>query len=196
YMDCDMLVIGSLDEVWAASLDENTAVAAVACPSPTPEYLAAINIQAGEYINSGLLLMNLTYWRQYDVGRRCVEALTSEACPYLSEDESAINDICRGHIRYLPRGFNVYVTLDYQEIYQDLREAVVLHYVGPLKPWLVEWILHRLWDREYSRISRFAPVVSRKASVVGMTPIEGPLVVKAVRKINRRRVQVVRFIKN
>lgn len=54
-----------------------------------------------ELVNSGFLLMNLAAFRREGLSRRCFDFLARHADAPLC-DQSAINVVCRGHIKLLP----------------------------------------------------------------------------------------------
>ncbi len=160
YMDCDMLVTGSLDEAWTCDLNDKV-VAAVRCPAPTAAFAAAINLPIEQYFNSGFLVLNLRLWREESIAATCLNALTSPGCPYLSEDESALNDVARGRVRYLDAGFNLYA-LD--QVWQSPLLAPssirVIHYVTRPKPWTGPCPFAELWLAEVAslpELSGFQP---------------------------------------
>lgn len=157
YMDCDMVVTGALDTAWDVALHDHP-LAAVPCPSPTPAVLQAIDMAPGAYVNTGFLVMNLTAWRAEDLAGRCIAALMNPDCPYLSEDESAINDLCRGRIAALPPGYNTYACdiID-QPALADPPAIRVIHYVTRPKPWQGSVPMGAIWQAEAARIADLLP---------------------------------------
>ena len=109
YMDCDMIVTGSLAEAWSCDLTGKV-LAAVRCPSPTTAFAAAIKLPIEQYFNVGFLVLNLTLWREERTAQACLDAISAPKCPYLSQDESALNDAARDRVLYLSSGFNFYAT--------------------------------------------------------------------------------------
>ena len=145
YMDCDMLVTGPLNAAWDCDLD-GMALAAVRCPAPTRSFAGAINLPIEEYFSAGFLLLNLALWRSEGLANRCFEALNAPDCPYLSQDESALNDIARGRVRYLDAGLNLYA-LDriWQSPLADPQSIRVIHYITRPKPWAGSCPFGELW---------------------------------------------------
>ena len=159
YMDCDMVVTGPLDAAWFADL-RGFPVAAVACPSPTPAVLQSLDLAPGDYVNTGFLVMDLARWRAEDLAGRCITALMRPDCPYLSEDESAINDLCRGRIAPLAPGFNLYACdIINQPALADPAAIRVVHYVTRPKPWQGNAPLDALWQAEAVRIADLLPAM-------------------------------------
>lgn len=157
YMDCDMVVTAPLDYLDAVRLDTEP-VAAVACPSPDPRELAATGCTLGQYINSGLLVMNLPVWRREHIADRCEALLADPEKPLMSEDQSAINIVCRGRIRLLPSKYNVYANEPTYKRVEDVPvEAAVLHYVVNVKPWLWCVSFGEIWQFHADRIRDLMP---------------------------------------
>ena len=156
YMDCDMLVTGSLDAAWQVDLTDKV-LAAVRCPAPTPAYAAAINIPVAEYFNSGFLVMNLALFRAEALGQSCLAALSDPDCPYLSEDESALNVIARRRLHYLDAGFNLYA-LDrvWQTPLSDPASIKVIHFFTRPKPWNGPCPFGALWHAPRAQMPELA----------------------------------------
>ncbi|MEO0357096.1 MAG: glycosyltransferase family 8 protein [Pseudomonadota bacterium] len=156
YMDGDMLVTGSLDAAWTCDLTDKL-VAAVRCPSPTRSYAQAIDLPLENYFNAGFLSMNLDLWRKEATSKTCFDRLTDADCPYLSQDESAVNDVARDRVLYLPSGFNVYARDTFvQDAFFDPPSIRVIHYMTRPKPWDGITPFYELWRDEWSKITELA----------------------------------------
>lgn len=152
YMDCDMIVTGSLSEAWDCDLTSKV-LAAVRCPTPTSAYADAIKIPIRKYFNAGFLVLNLSLWRSENIAKICLDAISAPECPYLSQDESALNDVARDRVLYLPPGFNCYSnnTL-YQPSLKQANLIRVIHFVTSPKPWNGKCTFAELWHAEVARI--------------------------------------------
>ena len=156
YMDCDMLVTGSLSEAWAFDLKDNV-LGAVQCPMPTPAFASAIDLPIAQYFNSGFLVMSLETWRREGIATICLRALAAPDCPYKSEDESALNDIARNRVAYLPAGFNLYAQdTVWQSPFKDPESIRVIHFVTRPKPWNGTCPFGKLWLAEIAGIPEYA----------------------------------------
>lgn len=161
YMDCDMVVMGDLSPLQAADLGQNL-IAAVACPSPDPIEVAATGHVIGSYVNSGLLVMNLTLWRAEDTAAACTALLSDPDRPLLSEDQSAINTVTRGRILLLDARYNVYTDpSSYKRLEEFPSDPVVLHFVVNNKPWNLPTPLSRIWRFHAARIADLMPPARR-----------------------------------
>lgn len=157
YMDCDMVVMGDLS--YLATVDLGDApLAAVPCPSPDEKELESVQKPLGLYFNSGLLVMNIPVWRSLRVSERCADLLSDPDTHLVSEDQSALNIVCRDNALLLPTEYNVYSTLGAYEGPSVLPEhPVVIHYVVNNKPWKSLATFGEIWQFHADRISELMP---------------------------------------
>jgi lipopolysaccharide biosynthesis glycosyltransferase len=167
YMDSDMVVLGSLAELERVELGDN-AIAAALCPTPPDRELAATACTRASYVNSGLLVLNLTVWRRDRISEACFDILSSPDRDFMFEDQSAINITCRGRTVLLPRQFNVHVDqAAYKKIHELPEDPIVLHYIFRNKPWTRKTMADDIWHHHANRIQPFLPpltIDSRSAS--------------------------------
>lgn len=130
YIDSDAVVIGDLGPLWAFNLGDDL-LAAVVDPGMRPETLEKFGVPAGQYINAGVLLMNLARWRKEQIGARCVDQLMRHPDFELA-DQTAINIVAKGRIRHLDAAFNHFAA---NRMPVDARDLRILHFTGPDKPW-------------------------------------------------------------
>lgn len=161
YMDCDMLVTGSLAAAWSVDLTEQV-LAAVRCPAPTLAHAAAIDLPVAQYFNSGFLVMNLALFRAESLSKSCFDALSDPNCRYLSEDESALNVVARDRVAYLDAGFNLYA-LDRvsQSPLSDPASIKVIHYFTRPKPWNGPCPFGELWHAQRAEMPELADFVAK-----------------------------------
>jgi lipopolysaccharide biosynthesis glycosyltransferase len=165
YMDCDMLVTGSLAEAWTCDL-QGYALAAVRCPTPTAAFARAINLPIQQYFNAGFLVFSLEKWREEGFAEACLTSVSAPDCPYLSQDESALNDHARNRVRYLPAGFNLYAQdMLWQSPLADPPSIRVIHFVTRPKPWNGPCPFGELWLAEIATLPEFADFVAAPESL-------------------------------
>lgn len=150
YLDCDIIVNAQLDELWNIEL-EGYSVAAVLDATLSYHivkgYLGYDYWEDG-YFNSGVLLMNLKYWREHGVQEKLVSYLNSHkvALP----DQDALNIVLHGSIRFIHPKWNCHVghfafpplVFPSQKKYIKTlwSGAKIIHFTGPTKPWFVECV--------------------------------------------------------
>jgi len=141
YLDCDLLVEAPLAPLWA------TDVEGMACAG-VPETGLAGRLGVERYVNSGVLLMNLDYWRRHEIAAQCIAWLANNREQALMVDQDAINVVLQGKIVFVPGKWNLNSA---DELGPDSLEAHperVLHFAGPYKPW------HRYYDFGLAEIYR------------------------------------------
>lgn len=163
YLDSDMVVMGSLAPLWEMGLGQ-ALIAAVPDPSTKTEEFEALGMQAGEYVNSGLLVMNLDLWRAEAVGEKCRAFLTDPEQQRFQADQSAINAICRHRVVALPARWNFWSRSHSVYDESELAEApVVVHFVGAQKPWLYSDVpAEALWLAEAAALPVRLPALQRR----------------------------------
>lgn len=97
-----------------------------------------------EYINAGVLLLNLEKIREDRIEERFYSEMVH---PYPCQDQDIINKVCAGHIKHLEYKFNAmtkyydwdedsYCGLATREEIREAREnPVIIHYADVMKPW-------------------------------------------------------------
>lgn len=130
YIDGDAVVNSDISELWTMDLGDNL-VAGVLDGMMKPSYLAEIGMNANNYINAGVLIMNLDLWRAEQIGRKTIDQLVRH--PELGyADQTAINIVARDRIRYIDRKFNFFAR-EYTRF--PKMTPRIIHYPGPDKPW-------------------------------------------------------------
>ena len=150
YLDCDLIVNGDIQELYNINL-EDYAVAAVHDATLSynivKDYLGYDYWKDG-YFNSGVLLMNLRYWRTHNLQNKLVEYLNSH---YVSlPDQDALNIVLHGCVKWIHPKWNCHagyfafppLVIDSQKKYiKNLwTKAQIIHFTGPVKPWYRECV--------------------------------------------------------
>lgn len=168
YLDSDMLVVGDLGAVLSMQIGDDL-VAAVPDPLMLVAETEATGVPLGAYINSGMMVMNLARWRAEGITAACLAFLRDGTRPRLFADQSAVNVICRGRIRPLPREMNALIVTFAQDILDGtLTDPRIIHFVGPRKPWLRGLRLRSVWEAHYRRCGRYRPLRPRDAARLRM----------------------------
>lgn len=182
YLDGDIIVTGDLSRLWGIDLTDK-AVAAVnnAVLSQTDPKRLCYPIEAG-YFNAGVLLLNLDYWREKEVGRKCIDFLKSHHDILMFQDQDVLNAVLWNEKRFIPMTYNflvyllkdVYfnkIPLDIQkEILDTSKNPCIIHYASAVKPWSVvyynlpyfkEWKFYK----KLSLWSNLLPTIPKKKAV-------------------------------
>lgn len=142
YLDCDVIINGDLSEILNCNLDNY----AIWAPNDFWAYNAykyILNIPSEhKYFNSGVLLMNLEYWRKNDISELIFGYINDNSKWLVTWDQDAINAICYDKRLVLPLKYNA-TALAFQpinwnfsrkEYYEAKHNPVVIHYACA-KPW-------------------------------------------------------------
>lgn len=114
YLDVDTIVDGSISDLWNYNLSGNP---------------IAGRVEDGDYINSGVLLMDLAQIRGCKYDDRLLDLL--KRCRFVFPDQDAINIIFKNRITRLPKRYN---QIGRDEVY-DSGDVVIRHFAGIVKPW-------------------------------------------------------------
>lgn len=145
YLDCDIVVNKRLDDLWKTDVrNYSTAVvidAVIEDRGPRLKYKNADN-----YFNSGVMLINLQYWRQYQITTRCLDHIHENRDTLDLWDQDALNYILHKSVILLPLRYNFQTLGLYtdnmlsSEIADTIKQGpVIIHFNTPSKPW--NWYL-------------------------------------------------------
>lgn len=146
YLDGDIIVRGNLKDLWETDI-ENYAVGVI--PDQSEGLIHFYNRlkypQRLGYFNSGVLLINLDYWRKYNLIRQFYDFLQKYPERIQLHDQDILNYVLKDQKKNLPLKYNVQNKFLYKEIsisweYEEqLEEAIknpcIIHYLLSNKPW-------------------------------------------------------------
>lgn len=140
YLDVDTLVLTSLAQIYNIDIS-NFALAGVKARNYASSMDRVGIPDNGKYINAGVLLINLKFWRHNKVFQKCTKYLKTHKPHYLDQDTT--NVVLQDHIKYISPVWNVSsfpATLTapggYKEMYDALQKPKILHLITSEKPWL------------------------------------------------------------
>ena len=164
YMDCDVIVRHSLASLWRTDISN----VAVACVTDNDEgdvkkFNRLRYPQCLGYFNSGVLLINLDYWRKNDIQSQFLSFIMDYPERLLLHDQDVLNYVLREKKIGLPLTYNVQdgfllslINCVYydreEELDEALRNPVIIHFSSSNKPWKKtctnpwkdEWIKYRI----------------------------------------------------
>lgn len=160
YLDCDMIVLGSLRELYDTVLDVDTPCAMVVDQNADLPFLKNVIHTHGTYFNAGMILMNLVYWRQHQVSQRIFDYISSRGQDQIMHDQGGINHVLENRIKEISYAYNyqagwfsnsVNWSLShdrFDEIYTCSMNPVVVHFNDTTlgRPWL-DGCRHPLRDK-------------------------------------------------
>lgn len=175
YLDCDLYVADNLDELWNTSI-ENYSVAGVLDPVMfIPSIGSYDRLNYGSdlpYINTGVLLINLEYWRQNNIIKDFIAFVREYQDKIVAHDQDVLNGVLHKTITLLPLRFNMQScfynrkveikfskALNLAQFYSQLKEArefpCIVHFTNIYKPW-IKGLFHPM-VKEYLRYMNLTP---------------------------------------
>ena len=154
YLDADSLILGSFKELWETNI-ENYYVAGVLDVGPDYVKTAVGLSKDVNYINAGVLLINLKKWRNEDVESKFIDFLEKNNMQVYNNDQGIINATLNDSILIVDPKFNLmspFLEKDYDDVikwnglknYYDketienaIKNPVFLHFVHFIngRPW-------------------------------------------------------------
>ena len=136
YLDSDLIVRRSLSDLWNTDL-RNYALAAVRDQyvlDSDIERLATLGLPAEvSYFNGGVLLINLMFWRQYNVSERAIAFVRNHPEKAKYWDQDALNAMLVHRWTELPAVWNLQCWNCQDE--GRGKDPAIVHFCGTIKPW-------------------------------------------------------------
>jgi lipopolysaccharide biosynthesis glycosyltransferase len=142
YLDCDLIVLGSIEPLYRSDLQGHL-LGAVAIPGSTRCEFLGIP-EAFGYFNSGVLVIDLRQWRQTDAIGELIRYVMANPEKLIDADQDALNACFftrRQSLSYIwnvisPFYFDYHpLGIDAEEVAAIRRDARIVHFNGASKPW-------------------------------------------------------------
>ncbi|MBQ8501933.1 MAG: glycosyltransferase family 8 protein [Bacteroides sp.] len=182
YLDCDIVILGSIRPFWETPLDGLGVAAVEDVGCREAERYEVLKYPAEDsYFNAGVLLVNLAYWREHNVPQACIDYYHTYPERILFNDQCLLNSIFHKNKVLIDLRWNVQdgfyrnpkqLTEAWREKYSDaLLHPFILHYTNR-KPWeydsqhplrqeyfryldLTPWKGQRVLNNSLNRLKRF-----------------------------------------
>lgn len=147
YLDCDLLVVDSIKELWNTDL-ENNSIGVVEERGPFDIESPKVLKYPVEYsyFNSGVMLVNLKKWRENALYERAMKFISANKELIMLHDQDVLNALLYKErkfisIRWNLMDFFLFARPDVQERrLLDWKLAIqrpaIIHFTGKRKPWL------------------------------------------------------------
>jgi len=155
YLDCDLVVLGDISQLYYTELGENILGAAseqfVQNTKEFREYAEkALGVNPDEYVNAGVLLINLKEFRKQRIEESFIRLITEYDFDLLDPDQAYLNYLCQNKIHHLPNGWNKEPLPLPCEGKKNL-----VHYALYKKPWQYEDVTDGEFFWNYAKQSPF-----------------------------------------
>ena len=168
YLDCDIIVNRPIGELF--DLDWNGyAVGAVPdmC-TEWQEYYDRLGYERAKgYFNSGVVFMNLDYWRTNKIGKKCIDYLASSYDRVFNPDQDVLNVVTKDCKLNLPVTYNYQMQLRMPYFFNTFDDGMkkdiletksphIIHYAAELKPWMTKYYFYP-FNSEWHKYKRLSP---------------------------------------
>ncbi len=167
YLDCDLVVLGDISELYQIELGENILAAApeqyVRSTKEFRRYAKeALGVEPDRYVNAGVLLINLEQFRKNRIEEKFVRLITEYDFDLLDPDQAYLNYLCRDKIYEISREWNREPTQ------QPCRgEKKIVHYALYKKPWQYSDAVDGEYFWQYAETSAFYEEILRRRDSFG-----------------------------
>lgn len=145
YFDCDILVRGSIKELWETDITDAplAAVEDQAYSQDPKQFIEHIGPYNHTYFNAGVILLNHAYWREHNLLPQLIKA-AQEHPSFTFYDQDALNFLLRDKAKLMSHRFNYQLGWTMGKGAESLKdnpyhvpeeEAVVIHYCSSA-PWV------------------------------------------------------------
>ena len=155
YLDCDLVVLGDVSELYNTDLGGNIFGAAPEqFVQNTPEFRLyaekALGVCPSNYVNAGVLVIDLEQFRKHQIEEKFVDLITKYDFDLLDPDQAYLNYLCYNKIHVLPSGWN-------KEPIQLPCEGKmnIVHYALYKKPWQYDDVQDGEFFWKYAKESPF-----------------------------------------
>ena len=148
YIDGDIIVRHNLKELWETDITDY-AIGAVVNQSLSKQFWKRLGYPKEKgYFNSGMLLINLKYWRNHKLSDLFIKYIKENPDKLRYPDQDVLNVILQDSKLFLPERYNVQSSFfkierenvpceNTNEIENAIKDPYIIHYTG-IKPWHFE----------------------------------------------------------
>lgn len=173
YLDSDIIIRGRIDELWNIDIRNfSCGVVIDSLAQSIDEIFDRLEYSKDlKYFNAGVMLMNLDYWRKYDLQNETLSFIRKNPEKIKIVDQDALNYILRDSKLIISYKYNVldplyrvdpiYDKADFCEINDSIKNPIILHF-SQRKPWKI-YCLHPLRNEyyKYLKISKLKTINKR-----------------------------------
>ncbi len=158
YLDADVIVPGDISEMYEKDLAGNIIGACpdlsiVGLPTFVAAFEQAVGVPIDQYINSGVLLLDLKQMREVSFGEHFLNLLNTYHFETITPDQDYINAMCYGKVLFLGEEWDAMPPADGKR--PILSDPKLIHYNLFRKPWLYDDIPYGDYFWKYAKESPF-----------------------------------------
>lgn len=155
YLDCDIIVLGDVSELYNVDIGDNLLAAAncniISTHDVFGEYAEKfVGVPRNKYLQSGVLVMNLKEFRKRDLENKFCYLINKYNFDVVDPDQAYLTAMCYGSVKYLPNGWNK------EAIPTPLEGKLnIVHYALYKKPWQYDDVLNKEYFWQFAKDSPF-----------------------------------------
>lgn len=158
YLDCDIVILGDISKLYNVDLEDNL-IGAAHCEvmglfKNFSEYAEKVIGMRSykDYINAGVLLMNLDEMRKMDFQSKFIYLLENIKFT-VAQDQDYLNRMCKGRIKYVDQSWEV--EPHPSNTPKERKDLNLVHYLLIYKPWHFDNVLYQEYFWEYAKQTEF-----------------------------------------
>ncbi len=163
YLDADIVVPGDVSRLWEEPLGDRLVGA---CADYSIQHIAPfmryideyVGVDHRNYVNSGVLLLNMRRLREVDLAGRFLDWLGKYGLRTVAPDQDYLNVLCWDSIHYLDP---IWDAMPSDKI-SFLENPQIIHFNLAAKPWLNEWVPYEDIFWKYARRSGYYATIRRR----------------------------------
>ena len=145
YLDCDLIVDSSLESLWETDMSDHPVAVVEDMWSGKDDNYVRLNYKKEYgYFNSGVMLINLAWWREKCISKVCIEYMR-EHDNLKFVDQDILNGLLHDRRELLPLRWNVQDgflrrkpkirKLNIESLKSEIKNPAIIHFTGSRKPW-------------------------------------------------------------
>lgn len=134
FLDCDLLILDDLYELYNTDFNDNYACAVKERLSDEPFISRQIKkLEIQNYFNAGVMLLNLDKMRADNIEEKSLKFAQEEPEKILLLDQCVLNHVFQDKVKFVDKKWNYQYKLN---VSKKMKKPSIIHFVGHEKPFL------------------------------------------------------------
>lgn len=138
YLDCDIIINGSIKELYNMNLNDNVIGAAknmisIYTIKKFEKSIKKLNLKNNDnYVNAGVLLIDVKRYKEFISKEEIYDYIINNKDKLSFQDQDVINLLFQEHIEFIDSKYNYQIN---NQPYVDINNPIIIHYSERIKPW-------------------------------------------------------------
>lgn len=119
YLDCDTLIVSSLQKLWETDIDDYLGAACLECMGNMHKWIVGAK-KTDNYINTGMLLLNVRKWIKDDIEKKASDFIKKYKGKTEYVDQGVINGTISNYFKLVSPRYNM-TALGYDFTYEEMQ---------------------------------------------------------------------------